>query len=1783
MKQASKFMTSLAASGVRLAALILAALAVGTAWAAPTATVVWESDFGTAKTVDGSTFEIVPNSASLDGNGNLAIGASTGNSYTSPTLAIPAAFQSDKITVLIKYSGLAAYSSANAALSSVKAEYNGDSIVYGLRSNGSGSLNLIGYNENNANVASLGSTVSLGTGAGYYLVSTDTGVGVYGYTGTHVKGLSGSSTALKMNYNYKVTSVSLGGSHGVNKAYAWAGVTIEKVAIFIGNAYSNTDLADFVWPSSEYAKWAYANNAYTWVPSNDSSDIGSSDNGTLYQFDVASGEDTSTTLGSGGNNWKQFCIGQAQYSAPGCALRFTSSSADKTFTGGFSPFTFGGIIVESDAGGLSIGTANDGRTTVFGAASGATETWFGFDADASVIRSGAFRFSGNVNLDIANGKTLSLAAAGSPAIVASVNNNQMATTAGGTLRVHGGGKLTATLNASGAALDFSDQPTASDSTTSAYIQGALTVDEDTTFTFPTGATFPYFVATSISGDIDHNTGYKANADGSISVVEPKVLSITSAETEELPTTWTSSDDAVVNVSAGIDATLNVTAAATLSTITFYVPATSTLTISGSAITASTIYFPQPGVVKVSSAGALVGTAKGSGTLQYSGFLPTITSGISFSNSDWTGTMWLKDFGLLSNGKVNSNLTDAMPNWGNSGSKVKFTNVRAYTYNGNLTCAWTLVLEDGAGSEEYAWRCDNGYSTTSSVTFGGLAGTGTFYDGGTVTAPFKFNSYNNFTGVFDITAGGHRIGLAANCNSTGGTIAIGPDVVVNFEEGNVWTAGGGFVVNNGATLNVNTDATVKFASQGMLGTLNIAENKTLTAVSDDALGYNATGTVNVYGTLAMESSRWTLGQNNHINIYGGGTITGNSNTSNGTFDMNIKGGATIHACGSGSATLACPIQCRLAEGEGSAADGVGKIEVDEGMTLTCSGRIYGDYKVAKTGSGTLVLTYNGSDSYTFPLVQAGAVELGGSQAWNVGTLRDFAGLAGYIVGAGSSVAITQTKAEYGSGVTTVTGIDSSITSITVNKFDGTTATITPTAGAGALEETAVVSGSTICNHDYEFDNAWTDAGSDQKDAYTWDSTDQNFLQDGETSNWSVYTAVCPGNYDTFSLSGDWSAAIRCTVPQKANGVIVAFGNNSSFVALAAGATENTARLVKGGGDNVVVTELATMSVAHAATAMHVYAFVKTANAVDIYCDGNLVTRYNGAIGDLSDGFQFGSIRSGVPTGCGLVRLYNSEKATGGNVDYMRIYNFAIDANMIAKLHNDHPYVPLSTAFTRTLDGESGLEWSAADAWTKGAETAAEPDADGIVELTASADSTIAANLSEAVLYETLTFTGAGAITVTKVANAATLSAVEVAVDTDTTVAADAVDFTVSRVAVAAGNTLKFNVSGIASANGNWANAASVDRIRLTGLATLEEGAAVAVTPETAGYWNLSAVADGGYYYLSVTPGRANGEIYWQSGYWSGGSDNSASFTTDKAGTTATKYFAGDTVVVPNTTQRWMGTISDGATITYDCSGTINISKTGDLGYVLKNATVIVASGTTLNFVNQGSSAPEVYGGTISGAGKVQVASGITLTLSNGATINAATALTGAGTVNLATVPAAQMAFDNWTGTVRLPAITSGAIIFNNYGTTGSTVHLTSMSSGAWIQADNTTINPKLYLAGNMTLSTMSQKTYTFAEIDGPGALSFATSEGSQPTAINITKVAEGYSGTISSSLATPVTITTLKRASGVSRAGGTKLLSLDGTAELFDVGTVEIGGTAVTPIEVKDDGVYIGYGTTFTVY
>lgn len=303
------------------------------------------------------------------------------------------------------------------------------------------------------------------------------------------------------------------------------------------------------------------------------------------------------------------------------------------------------------------------------------------------------------------------------------------------------------------------------------------------------------------------------------------------------------------------------------------------------------------------------------------------------------------------------------------------------------------------------------------------------------------------------------------------------------------------------------------------------------------------------------------------------------------------------------------------------------------------------------------------------------------------------------------------------------------------------------------------------------------------------------------------------------------------------------------------------------------------------------------------------------------------------------------------------------------------------------------------------------------------------------------------------------------------------------------------------------------------------------------------------------------------------------------------WTGGDITTINAYSKAIITVEDDATLTLPASITAD-----ELVFEVssgKTLTLVEAGGgTTLNIghpieIDTGSVAFDTSSKTldfaISGTGYVFVDTGKTISVAPGGSLSR---ISGSGTVTYASygsLPSA-LAFGNWTGTVVLPSFEASGLILNNYGKAGSTIALTGITSG-WVNPDYTSVAATLRLDGAVNITAMSTRTYTFAEIDGTGNLSFATA-GDQPTSVTITKVAEGYSGTISSSLTKPVTITTLVRGSGVSTDSGTKLLGLGSTSDKVTVTSATVGGKWVpqrNKVVEEARGIYIVDGSIFLVY
>lgn len=633
------------------------------------ATIVWETgEFEMTKVgPDGNAYSFSSfGGLSINGDGNLVV--DTANAQGA-IINLPDTSKTS-VSVLIKYSNLAAETGGNATLANCAVNSGETTYYLGARTITSGTLPLTAYFAGNAYpfdnaTYGHGNVPSMDTGSGYFLFAHGSSNGTYAYSGETIGALDGGyNTQLKWG-GYNITKVSIGGGFENNRAYCWKGngTVIEKVAIFLGSIKTPSDLADYYFPSAAakgYGKWGYAKAMLT------RSGSGELAGGTYKLFDIHSGVNTGTEYdgnttdyslfgytGSGVKFWKYLCYASIDdpvgWQAPGLALRFSASETDanKTIGGTFGPAQFAGLYVESGATGYSFTQNGSKRDTIFGDPSGGSaETWFVFDEPFEVQRNGTMWFAGTVNVTLAEPTdvlTLNTDASDgqndcAPHIVASITQNENGvqvisdyTTAGGTLRMHGAGHLAAAkLVASGATLDFSDIDSRYNDETP-FINCPLVIDGNTKFVFPEniGLPYTYKVATSITVDGTPTTEY-TDANGNVFSVPLSV----------------DTDNGTVTVSDDLT---------TASTIVV----NGALTISDSI--EADIVVNSTGTLTLAAGGSLSGTVTGSGTIVCNQGVDL--SGRGFGNaSGWTGKVQLTgdlspvtDFDETVYGNANSTL------------------------------------------------------------------------------------------------------------------------------------------------------------------------------------------------------------------------------------------------------------------------------------------------------------------------------------------------------------------------------------------------------------------------------------------------------------------------------------------------------------------------------------------------------------------------------------------------------------------------------------------------------------------------------------------------------------------------------------------------------------------------------------------------------------------------------------------------------------------------------------------------------------------------------------------------------------------------------------------------------------------------------------------------------------------------------------------------------------------------------------------------------------------------
>jgi len=312
----------------------------------------------------------------------------------------------------------------------------------------------------------------------------------------------------------------------------------------------------------------------------------------------------------------------------------------------------------------------------------------------------------------------------------------------------------------------------------------------------------------------------------------------------------------------------------------------------------------------------------------------------------------------------------------------FTGLKALTVAG----AGTLTMT-GCALEADEFTLDAGVSLTlddatdlsattaaidGTLTAQGLVTNATLTVSGTLNATNVIATTVEVAGSMAIAAGGTLEATTltvAGDFTTAGTVTV-PTINVT---GTLTTAGEvtattvnalgeSFTMAAGGNLTVNGD-------RGLRGTVTVEQGGKLTSGHNDAMNYDGSCTVHLYGQLDFGTTRWTLNANNRIYLYEGCEISGTGDSTKHNAVMDLLGAAVLLNV-TGNVTIDNNFRIR----------GNANIYVNDDSKLTLNGLLgYDDEfnqsgQLIKSGGGTMVI--NGASTSPDGLnAYVGTIKLG----------------------------------------------------------------------------------------------------------------------------------------------------------------------------------------------------------------------------------------------------------------------------------------------------------------------------------------------------------------------------------------------------------------------------------------------------------------------------------------------------------------------------------------------------------------------------------------------------------------------------------------------------------------------------------------------------------------------------------------------------------------------------------------------------------------------------------------
>ena len=708
----------------------------------------------------------------------------------------------------------------------------------------------------------------------------------------------------------------------------------------------------------------------------------------------------------------------------------------------------------------------------------------------------------------------------------------------------------------------------------------------------------------------------------------------------------------------------------------------TLALSGS-LSATSVVVTGAGAVDFSAA-TVTGTVKGDGTVVYSGVVPT--RGLGWTDaSAWTGTVWVKNkSGVTGNNNATTGIQ--FNTIGNSNSKVKVSGITGWL-EAPVTVNPEVVLDDDTYG--FAWKVSDGLSPQNNddnknraTTFTKLSGSGTLMtndgDGKSAWPVVVVNDGSEFAGSINTGTSGTCLEvafLAANetfaetsyyayFNNTSRlrTIYISSGSSVSIASGKTWSATKGIIVKGSLTL-VDSTSTV---SGNIMGNGTVVCDGFVVANAGLADSENWTGTVEINGDAGQAQQYYNSDNfcnvNSKLRIHSGYVYM--STLSELPCEVSVDSGATLYIGNENLDDLALKIGTLDGTIDMRPSSYLGTLNLNCGALRILNGRFA--FPVSLTALNLTVsesLSEDGVITMTLP-----------------------------------------TASEVATATASVINQDGNIVAAEATIID-TTVTIqfAPTVSGRA------------CWCDYEMDyvsgnaskTGFENTGSDT----TGLNSDSGITGDNAFFNGMLYTYAHPWRNITHPSDGNWTAVVRCTVPNYENAAVITFGTCAGgLIGLVAGANPETQmRLVQTTGNSHFVTN-ATMTVQNATTAQHVYIFsVETNQTVKVYCDGEKVLdKTFDSQFTIGGGIQIGSVHGGVGN-TGIIRFAKGESPANtlsetvqkdARIDCVRLYKTVLGENAIRQLSVEFPAVKLyraTIADGATTDWTS-LSWS--PAWDGG---------------------------------------------------------------------------------------------------------------------------------------------------------------------------------------------------------------------------------------------------------------------------------------------------------------------------------------------------------------------------------------------------------------------------------------------------------------------------------------------------